>query len=79
MKAVKESGRKVPEDVSITGVGNSWADTISDPQLTTVKLYFEECGVVAVKVLMELIKSEKGDVPVSNIKLGYQIIERGSI
>ena len=79
MKAVKESGRKVPEDVSITGVGNSWADTISDPQLTTVKLYFEECGVVAVKVMMELIKSEKGDVPVSNIKLGYQIIERGSI
>jgi Transcriptional regulators len=79
MKALKEKGRRVPEDVSITGVGNHWADTISEPQLTTVKLYFEECGRVAVKLLMQMISTEDGEAPISNIKLGYQIIERGSI
>ena len=79
MKAVKEEGKRVPEDVSITGVGNSWADTLTEPQLTTVKLYFEECGKVAVGILMEMINSKDKDVPVRNLKLGYQIIERGSV
>ena len=79
MLALRESGKKVPKDVSVTGVGNSWADTVSQPQLTTVKLYFEECGRVAVRILMETIKSDEKDVPIRNVKLGYQIVERGSI
>lgn len=77
--ALRESGKKVPKDVSVTGVGNSWADIVSQPQLTTVKLYFEECGRVAVRILMQTIKSEDNDFPVRNVKLGYQIVERGSI
>ena len=77
--ALRESGKKVPKDVSVTGVGNNWADIVAQPQLTTVKLYFEECGRVAVRILMETIKSEDNDFPVRNVKLGYQIVERGSI
>ena len=79
MKALKESGRKVPEDVSVTGVGDHWVDTISDPQLTTVKFYYEECGKVAVNLLMKMIKAENIKALISDIKLGYEIIERGSI
>jgi LacI family sucrose operon transcriptional repressor len=79
MKAVKAAGKRIPEDISVTGVGNSWADTITEPQLTTVKLYFEECGRVAVNILMQMINSKDKDIPVSNLKLGYQIIERGSV
>ena len=79
MKAVKAAGKRIPEDISVTGVGNSWADTITEPQLTTVKLYFEECGRVAVNILMQMINSKDKDIPVSNMKLGYQIIERGSV
>ena len=77
--ALRESGKKVPKDVSVSGVGNSWADIVSQPQLTTVKLYFEDCGRVAVRILMEAIKSGEKDFPVQNVKLGYQIVERGSI
>ena len=77
--ALKESGRRVPEDVSVTGVGNCWADLVSEPQLTTVKLYFDRCGRMAVKLLMAMIKADDREMPISNVKLGYQIIERGSI
>ena len=77
--ALKESGRRVPEDVSVTGVGNCWADLVSEPQLTTVKLYFDRCGRMAVKLLMPMIKADDKEMPISNVKLGYQIIERGSI
>ena len=77
--ALRESGKKVPKDVSVSGVGNSWADIVSQPQLTTVKLYFEDCGRVAVRILMEAIKSGEKDFPVRSVKLGYQIVERGSI
>ena len=77
--ALRENGRNVPEDVSVTGVGNCWADRVSQPQLTTVKLYFEECGRVAVGLMMNILNAEDSDIPIRNIKLGYQIIERGSI
>ena len=77
--ALKESGRKVPKDVSVTGVGNCWADIVSEPQLTTVKLYFEQCGTTAVNLLMRMIRADGEKEPISDIKLGYQIIERGSI
>ena len=79
-KAFEEAGlRKVPKDVSVTGVGNCWADIVSEPQLTTVKLYFEQCGTTAVNLLMRMIRADGEKEPISDIKLGYQIIERGSI
>ncbi|SEQ25711.1 LacI family transcriptional regulator, sucrose operon repressor [Lachnospiraceae bacterium NE2001] len=79
IKAIKETGRKVPKDVSVTGVGNIWPGMMINPPLTTVKLYFEECGRVATKQLLGMMDADETDVPISNIKLGYQIIERGSI
>ena len=79
MKAIKEAGKKIPNDISIAGVGNSWADTISEPQLTTVKLYFEECGETAFKMLKEMM-DENGKKPViSRVMLGFEIVERGSV
>ena len=79
VKAIKEAGKKIPDDISIAGVGNSWADTISEPQLTTVQLYFEECGETAFKMLKEMM-DESGKKPViSRVMLGFEIVERGSV
>ena len=39
MKALREKGRRVPEDVRIAGIGNNWADLVSQPELTTVQHY----------------------------------------
>ena len=79
MRAVKERGKSIPGDVSITGVGDSWADMISDPQLTTVGLYYDDCGMVAADLLIDMINATDKARHIDQIKLGYKIIERGSV
>ena len=78
MKALREAGKKIPKQVSVAGVGNHWADEASYPPLTTAGFYYRECGRTAVKLLVEMIRSV--DKPeVKQVKLGYTIIERGSM
>ena len=85
MKALKEKGRRIPEDVMIAGVGDNWADLISTPTLTTVMLHQKRCGLEAAKLLLRLIEEEdsesgsKEDALHKSIRLGYRIIERDSL
>ena len=85
MMAVRESGRSVPADVSIVGVGDCWAGTISAPPLTTAHLRYRQCGVDAVRMLLQRIEQEdpeQGEAQPSQIRqirLPYTIIERGSV
>ena len=79
MRAARESGKRIPKDISIVGVGDSWADMITDPQLTTAEFYYEECGKEAGNLLLEMINDQEKAKHVKQIKLGYSIIERGSV
>ena len=58
MKALKERGMKIPEDVSIAGVGDNWADMISVPTLTTARLHQRRCGAEAARILLSMIEGE---------------------
>jgi LacI family sucrose operon transcriptional repressor len=79
MMALKEAGRRIPEDVSIVAFGNDWANQVSSPQLTTAELYQAQCGRDAASILLEIL--EKGSDPqyTRQIMLGYRIMERGSV
>ena len=85
MRALKEKGRRIPEDVRVAGVGNNWADLVSQPTLTTAMLYQRRCGSEAAKLLLGLIEREEEQDPgqkskgPESIMLGYRIIERGSV
>ncbi len=79
MLAIRDARKRIPEDVSVAGIGNSRAGKVTTPQLTTVRLFFEQCGETAVRLILERIASEGKSVPISQIRLGYEIIERGSI
>ena len=93
MKALKEAGRSIPGDVSIAGVGDNWADLMSEPTLSTVKLQQRQCGREAARMLLRMIGEETGDDSrggdrensedsgnsAEHIMLGYTIIERNSI
>ena len=79
MMALKESGRRIPEDVSVVAFGNDWANQVSSPQLTTAELYQTQCGRDAASILLDIL--EKGSEPsyTRQIMLGYRIMERGSV
>lgn len=77
--ALKDAGRQVPRDVSLAGVGDSWAGTIVEPQLTTIHLYQSQVGVEAARMLLQMIGPKKSEGPVRQMTLGYTLVERGSI
>ncbi|MCD8214971.1 MAG: LacI family transcriptional regulator [Clostridiales bacterium] len=75
MRAIKELGLSVPEDIKIIGVGNTQMSEIVTPALSTVKLYYETAGEEACKLLLDLLSSEK---TFKQLRLGYKITERES-
>ena len=79
MSAIREAGKQIPADISIAGIGDSWADVIARPQLTSVHLYYKQCGIEAMETLIQFIEKNGKNIPVRQIMLGYDIIERESL
>lgn len=83
IKALRERGFKVPDDIGVAGIGGGFAGTIITPALTTVKLFHRECGERGAKLLLTLIEQqrEKPDekLPITQTMFGYSLIERESV
>lgn len=59
LRAAKEGGLRVPEDVSIVGFGDVLVASMTEPPLTTVREPFQEMGREAVDMLLKVIRGEK--------------------
>lgn len=76
MRYLKEKGLRIPEDVMITGIGNSEYSEVISPALTTANYFYKESGILAAEMI---IKSIKGDLSGNReTKMGYSIIENES-
>ena len=78
IKAVKEAGRRVPQDVSVVGIGDGWAGQMMEPALTTAHYFYRESGEDAAEMLLSLLNSET-DVPIRQTMLGYELKLRESM
>lgn len=76
IRALKEAGLKVPDDISIFGFDNIEASSIIEPPLTTVSQPIYEMGKKSVEVLVKLINKE--EVKEKKIMLKTKLIERHS-
>ncbi|MBR9986483.1 MAG: substrate-binding domain-containing protein, partial [Desulfosarcina sp.] len=76
IRAIQESGRRVPDDVAIVGFDDIPLSTITDLELTTIRQPVIETGVRAVEVLIELIENGT-DFP-QHIILDTKLIVRSS-
>jgi DNA-binding LacI/PurR family transcriptional regulator len=76
IRALKEAGRQLPDDVAITGFDDiSWA-ALNEPPLTTVHIYLEEIGRFAARRLVDLIEGNS-QVPM-RISLATRLVIRQS-
>ena len=77
MKALKEFGYNIPEDISIIGFDSIPFSTISDPPLTTMEVSCLEMGIWAVRILCDRIQYPFS----SNTKMqvGTKLLERNSV
>jgi DNA-binding LacI/PurR family transcriptional regulator len=55
MAVLRESGRRIPEDVAVVGFDDSAAAVMANPPLTTIHQPFDKSAAEAVRILNELI------------------------
>ena len=73
-KAARESGLRVPDDVSVSGFDDLSLARALDPELTTVRLPAEEVGAHGMTALLALLRGE----PVENSELPVDLVPRRS-
>ncbi|MBW8351727.1 LacI family transcriptional regulator [Bacillus sp. IITD106] len=77
MKALKEKGYSIPEDISIVGFDDIEWGIHTDPALTTIRVPKLQSGLLAARLFMDLYNNpELEDV---NIKVGSKLIVRDSV
>lgn len=79
IKAIKEHGFKVPEDIKVAGFDNTFVASIVDPSLTTINVPKYKMGVTAVEMLMErLNQNTEANVKPNTVELPINLIVRES-
>ena len=76
LTCLREHGRRVPEDVVVTGVDDSEISQIVTPTLTTVHNHYKTSGAEAARMLVGFMTGE-GSVP-RKVKMGYEVVTRNS-
>ena len=74
-KATVALGKKVPEDVSVSGFGGYSITDLITPSITTVKYAYKEMGKIAVENLLRIIAGE--EIP-KRITLGCEFMKKES-
>lgn len=63
IRAIKDYGLRVPQDISVVGFDNLEISSLLDPPLTTVAQPLYEMGAMAANKLIRLIESKKASKP----------------
>ncbi|HEY2117931.1 MAG TPA: LacI family DNA-binding transcriptional regulator [Candidatus Acidoferrum sp.] len=76
--ALRESGHRVPEDVSVVGFDDIQSAAYQNPGLTTVHQPLREMGVIAAQTLLKRISSPNKNEYLKQIEVKPKLIVRGS-
>ena len=76
-KAATDKGLKIPDDLSFVGFDDIDMARISSPPLTTIRVYKEEMGSIAVRNILKIIDNRSAAN--SNTVMPIKLIERNSV
>jgi LacI family transcriptional regulator len=77
IQALREAGKRVPEDVSVVGFDDIQSAAYQNPGLTTVKQPLRQMGEVAAETLLQRISNPGKDLP-NEVVLKPELIVRGT-
>jgi len=78
IRALREAGRRVPEDVSVIGFDDIQSAAYQNPGLTTIRQPLREMGMTAAETLLARINAPKNADYPKNIVVEPELIVRGS-
>lgn len=76
MQYFKSQGIQIPQQLRLTGQGDSNISRVASPAITTIHYFYEESGANAASLLLERL--EDPALPAKEVKLGYTIVENAS-
>lgn len=77
IKALKEEGKKIPEEVAVVGFSETEMSTVVEPALTTVAQPRYRMGVEAAKMMVEQVRTHSRSLP-GNLTLDASLHVRAS-
>ena len=78
IKAAREAGYGIPEDLAVIGYDDIFFSTCLEVPLTSVRIPKKEMGQRSFETLRQLIGAEKGEPAQKRIKLEAKLVERES-
>lgn len=76
INALRENGKRVPEDISVIGFSNISTTEVFYPKITTVSEPLYDMGSIAMRMLIKLVNNRK--LEQGHYVLDHKIIERDS-
>jgi LacI family transcriptional regulator len=76
MRALREAGKRVPDEVALVGFDDVPQAATADPPLTTIRQPIQRTGVLAVEMLIDILKN--GAEPPRRIILPTELVIRAS-
>ncbi|MDR2940699.1 MAG: LacI family DNA-binding transcriptional regulator [Clostridiales bacterium] len=73
MECAKGLGKKIPDELSIAGVGSTQMSRVVSPRLTTAYLHYKTSGIEGANIILEMI--EGGARISKQLKLGHKITQ----
>jgi len=64
MRAIHQSGRRVPEDISVVGFDDLFLASYTQPRLTTVRQPMRRMGLLAMESLFRLMSGEDSAIKI---------------
>jgi LacI family transcriptional regulator len=77
IRALREAGRRIPDDVSIIGFDDIPASAVVDPPLSTMRVPKKSLGILAVERLIKQINGESSETV--RIAVNTELVVRSSV
>lgn len=78
LKALRDAGIRVPDDISLVGFDDLPLSAVVDPPLTTIQVSKAQIGRMAIQLIVTRILSDAG-MPSVKVLVGGKLVERRSV
>jgi len=78
LRAIRESGRRIPRDISVVSWGDGDLAQLVDPPITAIRYDANEIGTEAVRILLAVLKGDGAVPPGQRLLVPTELILRGS-
>ena len=78
LKALKQKGKRIPEDIKLMGYDNVFVSSIVEPSLSTIHIKKRRTGIQAAEILFQRLENPEGNQEPVAIRMESSLVVRRS-